>query len=179
MIVTQTPTHVGAPTHEVVDHDDACPGCGEARMDKLVWRDDDSDTVDCLTCGCVYRPGYSGPESGIATLETAVLIRQPDDEDGDPQGWRFRSAAFGAESWTTIFFKDAAEVLKAGRALREQTQQFWKNGFDAPLPSFQIFYGLAYGCQACPDGAHFYQPDPAGGFMEVACGYCGGRSWVR
>ena len=31
---------------------DACPCCGEQRMDKLEWNDDDS--ITCLTCGVTY-----------------------------------------------------------------------------------------------------------------------------
>jgi hypothetical protein len=33
----------------------ACPGCGERRMDWLVWTADD-DHVVCATCGAPYDP---------------------------------------------------------------------------------------------------------------------------
>ncbi len=35
--------------------DDACPDCGEDRIDYLVW-DDDGEFVTCASCGCVYVP---------------------------------------------------------------------------------------------------------------------------
>lgn len=33
----------------------ACPNCGEADADRLVWQDD--EFVRCDTCGLVYSPG--------------------------------------------------------------------------------------------------------------------------
>ena len=42
---------------EVVDDGDECPGCGEFRVDYLVWVDD--DTVRCTTCGTEYQPYIS------------------------------------------------------------------------------------------------------------------------
>lgn len=40
---------------------DRCPGCGESRMDYLVWlvnpySEDPRDIVNCATCGAVYDP---------------------------------------------------------------------------------------------------------------------------
>jgi predicted RNA-binding Zn-ribbon protein involved in translation (DUF1610 family) len=37
----------------------ACPGCGEDRLDWLVWQDDEQ--VRCSTCGTVYEPGEPHP----------------------------------------------------------------------------------------------------------------------
>ena len=37
----------------VAEHN-ACPQCGEKRMDWLVWQDD--ERVKCATCGQVYEP---------------------------------------------------------------------------------------------------------------------------
>jgi hypothetical protein len=47
-------------THEEMDEDtvlpeDACPKCGEDRIDYLVW-DDDGTFVTCTTCKAVYVP---------------------------------------------------------------------------------------------------------------------------
>lgn len=33
----------------------ACRGCGERRMDALVW-DEDGEKVTCATCGTTYTP---------------------------------------------------------------------------------------------------------------------------
>ena len=38
-----------------VPEGDACPGCGENRVDWLVWTDD-GDHVECATCGAWYDP---------------------------------------------------------------------------------------------------------------------------
>ncbi len=38
----------------VSNPEDACPDCGEARIDYLVW--DDDEKVTCASCGCVYVP---------------------------------------------------------------------------------------------------------------------------
>ena len=38
-----------------VDQTDACPGCGEACSDQLVWQDD--ERVRCTSCGMEYFPG--------------------------------------------------------------------------------------------------------------------------
>lgn len=35
--------------------DDPCPYCGEKRVDSLVWLDE--ETVQCASCGGLYRPG--------------------------------------------------------------------------------------------------------------------------
>lgn len=40
---------------QLVEPEDACPRCGEQRMDYLVWIED-SDMVVCQTCGFVYEP---------------------------------------------------------------------------------------------------------------------------
>jgi rubredoxin len=39
----------------LVDHEDACPLCGERRADMLEWIDD--DRVRCSMCGQEFRPG--------------------------------------------------------------------------------------------------------------------------
>ena len=41
--------------NELVITHDACPGCGERRIDWLVWNDDCSQ-VTCSTCGHKYDP---------------------------------------------------------------------------------------------------------------------------
>ena len=38
----------------VSNPEDACPDCGEVRIDYLVW--DDDEKVTCSSCGCVYVP---------------------------------------------------------------------------------------------------------------------------
>jgi len=43
----------------LVDAEDACPHCGERRMDNLCWRDD-GETVTCTSCGKACRPGCTG-----------------------------------------------------------------------------------------------------------------------
>jgi len=45
---------INAQAEEVVAEADACPGCGERRIDRLVWQDD--ETVKCTTCGKQYTP---------------------------------------------------------------------------------------------------------------------------
>ena len=40
---------------ETVSPDNACPGCGENRVDWLVWAEDGTQ-VDCATCGASYDP---------------------------------------------------------------------------------------------------------------------------
>lgn len=47
---------------ERVKPEDACPRCGEARMDKLVWTDDDTETIRCATCGRQYRITEKGAQ---------------------------------------------------------------------------------------------------------------------
>jgi len=49
---------VTCPEYEdVVEEQFACPDCGEARMDYLVWDDGDYiGLVTCQTCGAVYDP---------------------------------------------------------------------------------------------------------------------------
>jgi len=39
---------------EFVSAEDACPGCGERDMDRLVWLND--ALVRCATCGKTYSP---------------------------------------------------------------------------------------------------------------------------
>jgi hypothetical protein len=41
--------------NDLVPAEDACPGCGERRMDWLVW-DNDCFNVTCSTCGHMYDP---------------------------------------------------------------------------------------------------------------------------
>lgn len=41
---------------DLVDEAHACPGCGERRVDELVFQDDDDSRVRCSTCTCVYDP---------------------------------------------------------------------------------------------------------------------------
>lgn len=47
---------------EMVRADEACPACGERRMDYLVWQteysieDEGDEVVRCATCGAVYTP---------------------------------------------------------------------------------------------------------------------------
>ena len=43
-----------ATSPDTVEEHNACPACGEQRMDYLQW--DDADYVTCGTCGCVYDP---------------------------------------------------------------------------------------------------------------------------
>ncbi|MBM4020270.1 MAG: hypothetical protein FJ288_18445 [Planctomycetes bacterium] len=45
---------INAQADEVVAEADACPGCGERRVDCLVWQDDGA--VKCSTCGKQYAP---------------------------------------------------------------------------------------------------------------------------
>ena len=40
---------------EVVSPDNACPGCGENRVDWLAWNDEGT-VVTCATCGADYDP---------------------------------------------------------------------------------------------------------------------------
>lgn len=40
---------------EVVAVADACPKCGNDRVDNLVW-DDNGERVTCAECGAVYTP---------------------------------------------------------------------------------------------------------------------------
>ena len=40
---------------ETVSPDNACPGCGENRLDWLAW-DEDGTVVTCATCGASYDP---------------------------------------------------------------------------------------------------------------------------
>jgi hypothetical protein len=40
---------------ELVPAEDACPSCGEADPDRLVWVDD-GEAVECQTCATRYRP---------------------------------------------------------------------------------------------------------------------------
>ena len=42
--------------NELVRAKDACPNCGERRMDWLVWQEPDYETVRCSTCGHEYTP---------------------------------------------------------------------------------------------------------------------------
>ena len=39
---------------DTVSYANACPDCGENRMDKLVW--DENEVVICQTCGAGYLP---------------------------------------------------------------------------------------------------------------------------
>lgn len=41
---------------ELVSEADACPECGENRMDWLPW-DEAGDYVKCASCSYTYRPG--------------------------------------------------------------------------------------------------------------------------
>ncbi|MBM4020136.1 MAG: hypothetical protein FJ288_17765 [Planctomycetes bacterium] len=45
---------INAQADELVSEADACPGCGERRVDCLVWQDDGA--VKCSTCGKQYAP---------------------------------------------------------------------------------------------------------------------------
>lgn len=44
----------------LVEHEDACPLCGERRADMLEWIDD--DRVRCSMCCQEYRPGSARPQ---------------------------------------------------------------------------------------------------------------------
>ena len=33
-----------------------CPRCGERRMDRLTWLEEDSEHVECQSCSYVYEP---------------------------------------------------------------------------------------------------------------------------
>jgi DNA-directed RNA polymerase subunit RPC12/RpoP len=41
---------------DLVSLENACPRCGERRTDYLIWIDDESEEVECSTCGMVYKP---------------------------------------------------------------------------------------------------------------------------
>jgi len=45
---------INAQAEELVAEAEACPGCGERNVDKLVWQDDGA--VKCTTCGKQYTP---------------------------------------------------------------------------------------------------------------------------
>jgi hypothetical protein len=45
---------INAQADELVAEADACPGCGERNVDKLVWQDEGA--VKCSTCGKRYTP---------------------------------------------------------------------------------------------------------------------------
>ncbi len=40
----------------LVEPEDACPECGERRVDELIWQNDEDEQVRCATCGFVYIP---------------------------------------------------------------------------------------------------------------------------
>ena len=42
------------PDDNMVSPGDACPGCDERDIDRLVWIDD--ERVRCATCGTTYEP---------------------------------------------------------------------------------------------------------------------------
>jgi len=46
----------------VLNQEDACPECGEDRIDWLVWNNsaDDDETVTCQSCQTVYVPPTYG-----------------------------------------------------------------------------------------------------------------------
>ena len=44
-----------APNPATVEEHNACPACGECRVDCLGW-DEDGYRVTCDMCGCVYDP---------------------------------------------------------------------------------------------------------------------------
>ena len=46
----------------VLNQEDACPECGEDRVDWLVWNNstDDDETVTCQSCQMVYVPPTYG-----------------------------------------------------------------------------------------------------------------------
>jgi hypothetical protein len=46
---------INAQVDELVAEADACPGCGERRVDCLVWQKDETH-VKCTTCGKRYAP---------------------------------------------------------------------------------------------------------------------------
>lgn len=52
----QISTQVEAPvvSEEAVPKGHGCPACGEARLDMLEWKDD--ETVVCGSCGNEYKP---------------------------------------------------------------------------------------------------------------------------
>lgn len=59
---SETMVVVEAEADELVRPDEACPTCGERRMDWLVWQteysieDEGDEVVRCATCGAVYAP---------------------------------------------------------------------------------------------------------------------------
>lgn len=79
-----------------------CPGCGERRIDALVWQNDEDEQVRCSTCGFIYSPGleHADPTFGQAEaqrkqdeFEAEMRRRQPDrtdwrDEDTIARGRR-------------------------------------------------------------------------------------------
>ena len=58
----------------VLMQEDACPECGEDRIDWLVWNNsaDDDETVTCQSCQTVYVPPTHGrkPNNRIAPAAT-------------------------------------------------------------------------------------------------------------
>ena len=52
--MTRTEYEGQADGRDLVDAEDACPGCGERDMDRLVWLED--GFVRCTICGRKYSP---------------------------------------------------------------------------------------------------------------------------
>ena len=67
-----------------------CPGCGENRIDYLVWMEPDWEQVECATCGTVYIPGDTEIDVA-AEIEAALAFERMGEkyaarEDGRPKG---------------------------------------------------------------------------------------------
>lgn len=67
-----------------VSKSDACPKCGENRLDLLVWIGDDSATVKCETCGHTYEPFRDPPADRNRVIAQAHGYTVADDFGG----WR-------------------------------------------------------------------------------------------
>jgi predicted RNA-binding Zn-ribbon protein involved in translation (DUF1610 family) len=57
----------------VASPDDACPDCGENRIDWLAW-DENGEFVTCTSCGCVYVPWEEGVMFGLLRPTTLAVI---------------------------------------------------------------------------------------------------------
>lgn len=48
----------------LVEPEDACPECGERRVDELIWQNDEDSQVRCASCGFFYIPPNRRPAEG-------------------------------------------------------------------------------------------------------------------
>jgi predicted RNA-binding Zn-ribbon protein involved in translation (DUF1610 family) len=54
MTQSQSPTYTDA--DDLIEPSDACPNCGERRIDRLWWDETGEEYVTCDTCGFKYDP---------------------------------------------------------------------------------------------------------------------------